>query len=127
MKTSKITIKGTEYTLAFTVRAASALEQRFGGLAKMGDAINGDNAITSIAYVLGVLLDCGRRHEIASGAEVSGSVPTEDDILDTMTVEELTESVQTIMRAIGGGSEQTVKADPPKGAKSKNAKATGRR
>lgn len=125
MKTGKITINGTEHTLAFTVRAAAACEERFGGLKNLSDALtNGDRAISNIVWMLATMIDCGRRYMIANG-EDAPDAPSEDDLLDTMSLDEIRASVTSIMTTVAGGKETKVNAVPPKSAK-KNVKATPR-
>lgn len=122
MKTGKIEINGKTYPIAFTVRAAAACEERFGSIDKIGDAIT---RVSNIAWMLSTLIDCGIRNARAVGDAAPECGPSEDELLDTMSTQELQACVAEMARTISAGKTASVEAVPPKTAK--NVKAEPRK
>ncbi len=120
MRTATITLAGQERILCFSTRVTLAINQRYGSLQAMFDALHDKEdsakAMETSLWVLEQLMDAGARYADLEGIDHAPPL-TADQILDLtgpMEIIHMSEAIQATMTA---GSDREVKAAPPKNAK----------
>ena len=111
-------INGKEYPLCFTMGAAAAMMERYGGIDKIADIINTKDearCLTEAVWMLGQLLHAGCSRARLMG-EDSPEPPGVQALYDLLTIGDLHSARVAIMGCLVAGSARNVEADPVKNA-----------
>lgn len=122
MKTATITIAGEKHLLCFSLRVIQQCTERYGGIDKIGAALDGKDSLDEAIWLLAVMMKAGAAY--ADRNAIDNPPPlSADDMLDFCDIGDLADLKGAIVATITNGSTAEVEADPPKGA-GKNAPAT---
>lgn len=116
MRTTKINIRGTEYTACFSTRVVVDLEERFGDITKGLERIMSEKKVSEMFWLLSRMLNAGKKYCDLEGVEAP-EPPTEDQLLDLVGIDEYETMFSGIADAVKAGNEQKIQTKP------KNAKA----
>lgn len=109
---------GTEYPLRFSLRVVKAVQEKFGSLEKLLDAVslkagaeNGSlGVVDECLWLLERMLDAGARYAEREGLE-HPPLPDGELLLDALDIPDLQAA---LFAAIAGDSARTVEAEPGK-------------
>lgn len=113
-----INLAGREYPLCFSFTAMKRINERFGSIQKMGEALdNASNDISTFVDTLNdtlkILIDAGRVYAAHSGVEAPPPLDCEPaDLLDNSSMGALT----AVFATINGDSQRTTEVAPGKNA-----------
>lgn len=114
MKVSYIELAGRKYPMCLSLSAAAALEDAFGDLTKMGEALTQGSIrdkTTAVNDVLRILMAAGRTYVHAEGGEVPEPLNcAPSDVLDVTSGA----AVNAIFSTISGDTKREVEAEPKK-------------
>lgn len=120
MRILEFKINGDVYPLCFTLRAAEAVEERYGSLEEcftqmkaLWDEQNRMAVMDEYLWQLHLLMDCGRRHRNAGWSD-SKDIPSLEDLKDLFCIGDLVEIQETVIAAITVGSQREVGVSAPK-------------
>ena len=123
MRTSKLTIRGKEYTCCFSTRVLLALEDRgrqevpVKSATEMLGAIMDDNGnLRDAFWLLHQMMLAGHRYAKLEGMDAPEPMALED-MLDLIGVEDYQSMFAAIGEAVTSGQTQTIEAEFPKNAK----------
>lgn len=114
MRTTPVTIGGQEYLLCFSVRVSQLCSERYGSVADIGKALNGESeaaVLRESVWLFTSMAAAGRRYAEKNGLPVPPEL-TEDDVLDGFDVPDFAEIVAKVKEAISGGTATTVDIQP---------------
>lgn len=111
-----IKIGEKEYPLNLSVKAAEAIEERYGGITKIGEAFHEDNVVkmlNELLWLLSVMMEQGAAYmRIAEGKEIK---PLNYEELQVMVgLSDVLKMKENVMKAItaGMGRSVEVESDP---------------
>lgn len=114
MKVSYIELAGRKYPMCLSLSAAAALEDTFGDLTKMGEALTHGSIrdkTAAVNDVLRILIAAGRTYVLAEGGEVPELLNcAPSDVLDVTSGA----AVKAIFSTITGDTKREVEAEPKK-------------
>ena len=114
MKVSYIELAGRKYPMCLSLGAAAALEDTFGDLTKMGEALTQGSIrdkTAAVNDVLRILIAAGRTYVLAEGGEVPELLNcAPSDVLDVTSGA----AVKAIFSTITGDTKREVEAEPKK-------------
>lgn len=113
MRITQIKILGAVRPMCFSARVAAAVEDHFGGMEQMADALTGEKYIASNIWLLAKMLDAGARYEKMEGNDCP-PVPSEEELLDGCDLEDLRGLTAKLFGAIMTSRKQTVQLEPGK-------------
>lgn len=120
-------IFGRNFSLCYTVKASRLIDERYGGLDKMADALNTTpgKQLEEVMWILSTLLAGGYAHEKASaqfaGVEFHGEQPPDAEMLgDLYSLSDIPDIQTQIFSAINTGNEPEIMVKDTE----KNAEAT---
>ena len=121
----EITIAGAKYPVEYTVLAEEYIDKKYGGVEKMGSAIDelpGHQKVVEFSALLAMMIDCGisRQRKVAEllHNDYNGPEPLDVDAIQVLM--HPGEIVGTVYAAMKEGNASTIKLEAPKG---KNAGA----
>lgn len=121
MRTSTLTIRGTEYPCCFSTRVLLALEERgkrekpVKSATEMLSSIMENEAMSDAFWLLHQLMVAGNRYAKLEGLDTP-EVFSLDDMIDLVGVEDYPAMFAAIGKAVTDGQAQTVEAEFPKNA-----------
>ena len=121
MRTSTLTIRGTEYPRCFSTRVLLALEERgkrekpVKSATEMLSSIMENEALSDAFWLLHQLMVAGNRYAKLEGLDTP-EVFSLDDMIDLVGVEDYPAMFAAIGKAVTDGQAQTVEAEFPKNA-----------
>ena len=116
MKTSTLTIRGTEYPYCFSTRVLLALEERgkrekpVKSATEMLSSIMENEALSDAFWLLHQLMVAGNRYAKLEGLDAP-EVFSLDDMIDLVGVEDYPAMFAAIGKAVTDGQAQTVEAE----------------
>lgn len=116
MKTAKIKLNDTEYTLCFSLRVARNCTEHFGGLKEMQEEMRSENTtkmLDTVVWVLAEMLDAGARYDRKCGNNAPEPL-TMDDLYDTVDIGELANLKGKIYETLTNGQTADIKVQPEK-------------
>ena len=117
MKVSYIELLGKQYPMCFSLKAATEMDEAFGGLESLGKRLQTGSLAKQMAAInkaLEILMKAGRTYAAAAGMEVPDSLPCSPAYLIDVTDGA---AVKAIFSAISNDTEREVETVP------KNAEA----
>lgn len=120
MRTTKLNLGGTEYTLCFSARVVRDCTERYGDVNKVFDAMSEGEQyqqLDEVFWLLSRLMDAGARYDRRMGLNPPAPL-TLDDLYDTLDINDLTGLQTAVVNSVISGQQQSVKARP------KNSEAT---
>lgn len=123
MRTSSINIKGKDHLMCFSARAINACVEKYGSVDNLYSNMNAadGSGLSAVLWFISVLLEAGDRYAKHNGI-ANEEPPTHDDLLDTYGLDDLEQLTTAIQEAITAGSEETVKTEETKKAKTTGSK-----
>ena len=121
MRTSKITVAGTEYITCLSTRVLVALEERGGDADKELARIMQGKKLADLFWLLAQMIDAGDRYAKLEGMDNPGTLSL-DELIDRMGPDDYEAMTGALADTVRAGSTPTVEAQPAKGTK-KNAEA----
>lgn len=120
---SEIEIAGKKYPLNFSVKAARAVDEKFGSLDKLSGVIGVSDNFTenmyNIHWMLILLMEQGAAYKkLVDGEDIV--IPTSDDLEVLIGAPDLVPAQAAILQSIGLSMKPTVEVEPD----SKNAETT---
>ena len=119
MRTSTLTIRGTEYPCCFSTRVLLALEDRgkrekpVKSATEMLSSIMENEALSDAFWLLHQLMVAGNRYAKLEGLDAP-EVFSLDDMIDLVGVEDYPAMFAAIGKAVTDGQAQTVEAETPR-------------
>lgn len=110
-----VTLAGKAYPLNFSVRAARAVDEKYGSLDQMGGIFGAAEDFTTnlynIHWLLRLLMEQGAAYlRLVEGESVE--LPDEDELEVLVGIHNLLEVQASLLEAIGFGSKTTVEVEP---------------
>lgn len=127
MRTAKLTINGAEHLLCFSARVLRAVTERYGGVDKLSDALDGGEPAKSMDeafWVLSAMMDAGARYARHEGLDDPEPL-TVDELYDLCDISDFSGLKGKIAETITAGKTTTVEAEPPKNAGATRGKKSG--
>lgn len=115
---------GRRYPLRFSLRVVRDCTERYGSIENIFNAMQvqegqSGKLVDEILWLLGAMLDAGYRYGRLNGEDVPDP-PDADELLDVL---DLQDAQRTLMEAMVGDLERSVKAEPEKNGKAAEATA----
>lgn len=116
MNRPKVKIGGTEYELVLTTAATKEINDKFGGLSKLGDSISGSEGIEAACWLVALLANQGiRRRNLFSQTKEPELTAEAVEILTTPA--ELPDLTMACVDAIKMDSQRLVESEEEFGSK----------
>ena len=109
-------IGGTSYELILTTAATKAINEKFGGLSKLGDELSGSEGIEAACWLVALLANQGIRRQNLFASEKRPEL-TEEAVELLTTPVELAELTQAAVEAIKYDSQRFVESEEEGGTK----------
>ena len=118
MRRGSIAVLGREYPLCFSTRVACDVEEKFGGLSALSDAMTKGGLgaqLRAVMWTLAEMIRAGCAHAAMTG-EAAPEPLTEEQLLDAFGPEDLVDLYGKVVRTIVDDTQRKVEAEPPKNA-----------
>lgn len=113
MRISQIEILGAIRPMCFSARVATAVEEKYGGMEKLMDALTGEQYMSSNIWLLGKMLDAGARATKMEGNSCPPA-PSEDELLDGCDLSDMRGLTAKLFAAMMASKEQHVELEQGK-------------
>lgn len=123
MRTGIITINNKKYVMCFSARVMRDCIERYGNIEKIDEALSGGSEIDTLNecfWLMSKMLEAGYKYSEIEGLD-SPVPPSEDELLDILDIDSMTNMRDSIKMTIANGSEREVATAETKG---KNRKTT---
>ena len=112
----RVNIGGTDYELILTTAATKEINERFGGLTKLGSAMSGTQGIETACWLIALLANQGIRRQNLFSSEKLPEL-TEEAVELLTTPGEIAEMAHVAVEAIKFDSQRHVESEPEGGGK----------
>lgn len=116
MRTATININGKERLLCFSMRAILAVNDRYGGVEKIGAALSGESVSQNLQeaiWLISTMLEAGARYAALSGMDNPPALSCEE-LYDLCGADDLAELRGKIVETIVRGRDVHVEVEPEK-------------
>lgn len=115
MRTATIDLKGTIYTLCYSARVATKVEERSGSVKEEMEKLS-NGSIAETFWMLSQMLDAGERYDRMEGNDPP-KPPTYDELVDSIGSDQFGDIYVAVAKALTAGSTPTVEVKPSKKGK----------
>ena len=121
MRVTKLVIGGKEYPMCYSTAVDLAVEETFGGLAQLGEAIDNDadrvEKADTLTLAIELMLQGGVRYMELTGSAATTTLPSREEMRELLSMPDM---MTAVIDCIKAGEEREIEAKLQK-----NAAATG--